>query len=94
MTQNRARKRAVIAIGSLMYALFAAFGWQAEHLQRSELPRALLWTAVLFVPAAVILTLLLRASERRARDESWPEVRRFSAWRAFAGILICDVPMF
>ncbi|MDO5300480.1 MAG: DUF6020 family protein [Clostridia bacterium] len=94
MTQNRAGKRAVIAIGSLMYALFAAFGWQAEHLQRSELPRALLWTAVLFVPAAVILTLLLRASERRARDENGPEVRRFSAWRAFAGILICDVPMF
>lgn len=92
MRSERMRKRCVIAAGGAMYALFAAFGWQAQYLGESDPPRALLTAAALLVPASALLALLLRRSEQNAAKAA-PQ-GTFRAGRAFAAILICYVPMF
>ena len=90
MAQGLARKRAVIVAGGAMYALFAAFGYQAEHLGQSDPPRALAAAAVLLAPAMAVLWLLVRRGESRAPEDAG----RFRAGRAFWLILLCYVPMF
>lgn len=86
------RKAATIALGSAMYALLAAFGFVIERDGTCRLPDALGLALVLWPLAAAGLFLLIRCSEKRARrtlDEG-----RFSARKAFFGILLCYVPMF
>ena len=85
-----ARKRAVLILGGAMYALLAAFGWQAEHLGQSDPPRALALAALLLVPAMAVLWLAYRRDgSTRPADEG-----SFRARRAFALMLLCYVPMF
>ena len=91
MQNNRLRRGAVLALGGVMYALFAAFGWQAEHYGETRPAQALLMGAPLALAAMALLRLLLRTGERKfpkAADGA------FSAKKAFAGILACYVPMF
>lgn len=86
------RKRAVLLAGGAMYALFAAFGWQAQTLGESEPIRALRTAAVLFPLAALMLWALFHACDRvgtRAHG-----TRPFSTKRAFLLMLLCDLPMF
>lgn len=92
MKKERLRKRLTLAVGGVLYALFAAFGWQAEHLGESQPLRALLTAAVLFIPAVMVLGLLLRRSERRAEKPA--EKGSFHTGKAFVIILLCYVPMF
>ena len=92
MGNNRIRKRAAIIFGGAAYELFASFGWQAQHLAESRPLMGLFAAALLAVPACAVLRLLLAASERHAKDMVFEE--KFSAWRAFAAILVCYVPMF
>ena len=92
MEKNQARKRAAIAFGGAVYALFASFGWQAQHFGESRPAAALLAAAALFVPACMALRFLFAAGERHAKDMVFEE--RFCAWRAFAAIFVCYVPMF
>ena len=85
--ENRARKVAAIACGGAMYALFASFGWQAQHLGQCKPGSALLVLAILFLPACLLLSFLFGLGERRAKRKE--ETGSFSAFRAFWMILIC-----
>jgi len=85
------RKRITVMLGGAMYALFAALGWQAEHLGESRPLAALIAALALWPPAMGALHLLLRAGERRAQ-KTRPQ-GTFSPVRAFWGILACYVPM-
>lgn len=92
MKQGNWRKRAALVCGGVMYALFAAFGWQAEHYGESRMGQALLVSAALVLPAAVLLRFLFERGERSRRSvQTQPE---FSAGKIFFAILICYVPMF
>lgn len=84
------RKKAACLLGGGIYALFAAFGWQAEHNGGCNPALALVIAAVLFLPAAEILAWLFEKSE--ARKRSCGE-KPFRTGRAFALILACYVPM-
>ena len=91
------RARVVALLGGAMYALFAAFGWQAQHMGRSDPPRALLTAALLWLPAACLLGWLCERARRGAQGKgAASRLGRgsFHARRAFAFILLCDVPMF
>ena len=84
------RKLAVCLIGGAIYALFSAFGWQAEHGGVIWAGGALLVAALLVWPIAALLAVLLeRGYTRTLRQE-----KTFRAGRAFAFILACYVPMF
>jgi len=85
------RKRITVMLGGAMYALFAAFGWQAEHFGESRLLAGLLAALALWPLAMGALRWLLRGSERRAQ-KSHPQ-GTFSPIRAFFAILACYVPM-
>jgi len=85
------RRGIVITLGAAMYALFAACGWQVEHTGGCDVPRALATAAVLFVPSAVVLALLLRRGERASQPMA---EKPFSARRAFLWLLVCYAPMF
>ena len=89
MNTDTRRRRAVTALGAVMYALFAGFGVQAQGLVHVDAGRALLTAAALAVPAYALLAWLLRRANR-------PPVRRrraFRTGRAFALILACYLPM-
>ena len=90
MKQGNWRKRAALACGGVMYALFAAFGWQAEHYGESRIAQALLASAALVLPAMALLRLLFEWGEKKAPRPQ----QSFSAGKAFAAILLCYVPMF
>ena len=84
------RKLAVCLLGGAMYALFSAFGWQAEHGGVIWAGGALLVAALLVWPIAALLAVLLeRGYTRVLRQE-----KTFRAGRAFAFMLACYVPMF
>lgn len=83
------RRRAATALGAAMYALFAGFGAQAQHLAHVDAARALLTAAVLFVPAYALLAFLLR----RANRPPVRTARAFRTSRAFWLILACYLPM-
>ena len=83
-------RRAALVLGGVMYALFAAFGWQAEHYGESRIGQALLVSAALVLPAAALLRFLFERGENRRRSVQ----NRFSAGKAFFAILLCYVPMF
>lgn len=87
---DKARKRAVTALGAALYALFAAFGAQAQRLAHVDARRALLVAAALFVPAYAALGVLLR---RSAGPAARGVQRPFRAGRAFGIIFACYVPM-
>ena len=86
------RKRAAMIFGGAAYALFASFGWQAQHLEEGRPFAGLLCAAALFVPAYMALRFLLAASARNAKDA--PRPQRFSALRVFFILFACYVPMF
>ena len=89
MNTDTRRRRAVTALGAVMYALFAGFGVQAQGLVHVDAGRALMTAAALVVPAYALLAWLLRRANR-------PPVRRRRAFRtgcAFALILACYLPM-
>ena len=86
------RKRIVIALAGCMYAGFAAFGMQAQHLTHVDVSRALVTMALLFLPACAALAVLLHLGERA--DGIQQEGPPFQARRAFLLILLCYVPMF
>lgn len=92
MERDRLRKRAAIALGSVMYALFAAFGWQAEHYGESRIAQGLFATAVLMIPAALLLRWLLLRSEKSIQYERTDGT--FSEIKTFGMLLVCYVPMF
>lgn len=92
MKREGMRRRAAVICGGVLYALFASFGWQAQHLETGRPALALLAAACLAVPACMAIGLLLRLGERKAKDA--PQPGSFSALRAFLVILICYVPMF
>ena len=83
------RKRTVCLLGGAMYALFAAFGWQAQHNGGCKPALALLVAAVLLWPAAKLLEILFEKGEARKLEEEKP----FRTARAYGFILICYVPM-
>ena len=94
MREGRARRRAVTALGAAMYALLAGFGHQAQQLGaagESRPLRAMMTAAVQFVPAYVLLRLLLGNEGGKANA---PRKTEFRAGRAFWLILACYVPMF
>lgn len=84
------RKRAACLLGGEMYALFMAFGWQAEHDGGCHLALALAIAAVLFLPAAEILA---RLFEKGAARKALGEENPFRLGRAYGFILISYVPM-
>ncbi len=90
MPDARIRRCAVLAFGSVMYALFAAFGWQAERYGEIRITQALLVSAALVLPAAALLRLLFGIAENRRKAAASGS---FSASKAFALILLCYVPM-
>ena len=92
MKQSKGRRRAALALGGVMYALFAAFGWQAGHYGESRIAQALIVSAVLVLPAAALLRGLFEWGERRRQTPNSLHV--FSPVKAFFAILICYVPMF
>ena len=84
------RKLAVCLLGGAMYALFTAFGWQAEHDGHIRLVYALLTAALLTGPIAALLSVLLERGYARSIKAEKP----FRTGRAYAFILACYVPMF
>lgn len=92
MIRKKHRKHAVIALGGVMYALFASFGWQAQHYGESRIMRGLLIAAALMLPVMAALRFLFALSERN--DGKVRESGSFSGIRAFAVLLLCYVPMF
>ncbi len=94
MREGRTRRRVVTALGAAMYALLAGLGYQAQKLGaagESDLLRALITAAALFVPAYALLACLLRMGERRKKTA--PKGKPFRAGRAFLLIFVCYVPM-
>ena len=84
--------RAAIGFGGVMYALFAAFGWQAEHYGESRIAQGLLIAAALTLPAMALLRGLFGLCDGAKRSEM--ERGGFSAGKAFGLMLICYLPMF
>ncbi len=62
------RKKAACLLGGGMYALFAAFGWQAEHNGGCHPVLALVIAAVLLLPASEMLAWLFEKSEAGKRS--------------------------
>lgn len=85
------RRRITVALGGAMYALFAAFGFQAERYGESRPLLGLLLALALWPLAMALLALLLRHSERRAAKPG--SEGAFSPIKAFWLILACYVPM-
>ena len=90
MPDTRRRRRLILAFGGVMYALFAAFGWQAERYGEIRMAQALLVSAALVLPAAALLRLLFGIGEK---GHASVQAGGFSAGKAFAAILVCYVPM-
>ena len=86
------RKRITLGLGGAAYALFAAFGWQAERYGESRIAQGLLIAVALVLPIAVLLRGLLGLGCRKDRSATKQSV--FSAPKAFGLILACYVPMF
>ena len=75
--------------GGALYALLAAFGWQAERWGGSRPWAALLWALALFVPFSLLLARLFALGRGDARES-----RPFRCRRAFLGMLLCWLPSF
>lgn len=91
MTGELKRKRIVLALGAGMYALFSAFGWQAQHLEKSRPLQALGMACVLAVPAWLLLRMLFEQGERGRKNAAG---KPFQTRTAFFVIFACYVPMF
>ena len=91
MEKNKLRKRLTLGFGGVMYALFAAFGWQAERYGESRLIQALLVSAILALPAGMLLRFLFEKGEGCAKRKEDAGV--FSAKKAFVVLAVCYLPM-
>ena len=66
MAEGSARRRTVVCLGGALFALFASLGHEAQRLTASgglgasDMRHVLLTAAILFIPASLILALLLR----------------------------------
>lgn len=92
MHNDGLRRRVTLVLGGMMYALFAAFGWQAEHYGESRIALGLLVSAGLALPAMALLRLLFDRSEKAAGRKK--EGGSFAAGKAFVLLLVCYTPMF
>lgn len=92
MQSDKWLRRIVPALGGAIYALFAAFGWQAEHYGESRIAQGLLVSAALALPAMAVLWFLLERSRKNAGQARAAGV--FSLKKTFLLILVCYVPMF
>ena len=92
MHNDGLRRRITLVLGGMMYALCAAFGWQAEHYGESRIALGLLVSAGLALPAMALLRLLFDRSEKAAGRKK--EGGRFAAGKAFVLLLVCYTPMF
>lgn len=84
------RKAAVCLAGGALYALFAAFGWQAQHMETGRFFWALGAACVLLIPFSVLLSFLFRHTQKRKTDDG----KVFFVKKTFAALLICYMPMF
>lgn len=91
MQERPLRKRAVTALGAMLYALLFSLGWQAQRRGSVDLPRALLVTAALSVPAYALLSRLFHRSALQAAPV---DGSLFCAAKAFVLLLACYAPMF
>lgn len=91
MNSRKGLRRSVVVLGGMMYALFAAFGWQAEHYGESRIIPGLLVSTALALPAMTALHFLFARSEKHALKSGAPGT--FSTSKAFFAILACYAPM-
>ena len=92
MREKTWNARAALGFGGVMYALFAVFGWQAEHYGESRIAQGLLIAAALALPAMALLRRLFELDEKIKKSAG--AQRSFSAGKAFLLIFACYVPMF
>ncbi|MCR4706500.1 MAG: DUF6020 family protein [Clostridiales bacterium] len=85
------RIRYAALAGGALYALLAAFGFQAEHYGESFPLPALLAASLLFPLFALLLDRLFRREEDRALSVGG---KPFSARRVFLLIFLCRLPAF
>ena len=97
MKQSCARKCVVALLGGLMFALMGALGWQMEHGGTCRLPAALLISALLTLPAALLLAFLFEGRWKRlvpARLRALPRTQvPFRPGRAAALLMLCYLPV-
>lgn len=97
MKQSCARKRVVALLGGLMFALMGALGWQMEHGGMCRLPAALLISALLTLPVALLMAFLFEGRWKRlvpARLRALPRTQvPFRPGRAAALLMLCYLPV-
>ncbi|MBR1408570.1 MAG: hypothetical protein IJ573_06725 [Clostridia bacterium] len=76
-------------LGGGIYALLSAFGWQAEHWGKSDPAPALAASLALFIPFALLLSLLFSVTDGERR-----QAKAFRSGLAFALMLLCWLPSF
>ncbi len=82
------REKAVCLAGGALYALFAAFGWQAQHMETGRFLWALGAACVLMIPFSALLAFLFRHSAGQTAEAA------FSVKKTFFALFVCYVPMF
>ena len=93
MARDAVRRRIVCILGAAMYALFAAFGYQAERFAQSR-PLAGLAIAAALTPAAYALLRFLFERGGKRKDAGPKEERPLRPLRVFALLTACYTPMF
>ncbi len=76
-------------LGGGLYALLAAFGWQAEHRGQSSPVSALIAALALVIPVSLLLSLLFSVTDRERR-----QAKAFRPGPAFTLMLLCWLPSF
>ena len=89
--RKRDRIRIAALCGGVVFALLAAFGFQAEHYGESYPGPALLAAVLLFVPISFLFDCLFR---RLKRSTPLEDDRPISFWGAFLLLVLCRLPAF
>lgn len=93
MKENRGRKRAVLIVGALVYALLTALGSQIEQSGATTWSTTLVRFGIAFPVALAVLALLLEKVMPRMDCVPREEKKTFCTVGAFALILVCYMPM-
>ena len=93
MKENRGRKRAVLIVGALVYALLTALGSQIEQSGATTWSTTLVRFGIAFPVALAVLALLLEKVMPRMACVPREEKQTFCTVGAFALILVCNMPM-